>query len=290
MSATILDGKEFASQLKKQFTDLCVHLKNTAGETPRIVSILVGDDPSAKAYAASQQKTAQMIGIHYELQTLPSTTSAQHLLALIEQLNGYSHVHGIILNKPLPQGLSFKDCVNAFDPQKDIEGVGVANYGKLLLGEECLVPCTAAAALALLQSSQMNLQCKEAVVIGRSEIVGKPMALLLLAQGATVTVCHSHTDKGGKLQDHVHRADIVVAAIGKPHFVKAAWIKEGATVIDVGINSVDGKIVGDVDPAVIHKASFMTPVPGGVGPVTAMMLMRNTLKAFAIQKRITITI
>jgi methylenetetrahydrofolate dehydrogenase (NADP+)/methenyltetrahydrofolate cyclohydrolase len=193
-------------------------------------------------------------------------------------------VHGIIVNKPLPAHMNFKTIINTIAPYKDIEGMNLTNFGLLLMGEEGIFPCTPAAALELLKSSGVSLKGKHAVVIGRSEIVGKPVALLLLKEDMTVTICHSKTKD---LPFVVHEGDVVIAAVGKPGFVKGDWIKNGAIVIDVGINQVDGKLVGDVDfLSAREKASYITPVPGGVGPVTSVMLMNNALKAFKILNQI----
>jgi methylenetetrahydrofolate dehydrogenase (NADP+)/methenyltetrahydrofolate cyclohydrolase len=281
MSAQILDGKILAAQLKERLIEEIKRLRNSTHEIPRVFSIVVGNDPASLSYAASQQKTAQSVGIHYELQNFKADSAQEDVLNLIDELNSYDHVHGIIVNKPLPAHMSFKTIINAISPYKDIEGMNLMNFGMLLMGEDGIFPCTPAAALELLKSSGVNLKGKHAVVIGRSEIVGKPVALLLLREDMTVTICHSKTID---LPFVVHDADVVIAALGKPGFVKGEWIKTGAIVIDVGINQVDGKLVGDVDFASAQgKAAYITPVPGGVGPVTAVMLMNNALKAFRLQ-------
>ena len=281
MSAQILDGKILAAKLKGRLTDEIHSLKTSVKEVPRIFSIIVGNDPASLSYAASQRKTAESVGIHYELQNFKIDSSQEDVLKLIDELNSYDHVHGIIVNKPLPAHMSFKTIINAIAPYKDIEGMDLMNFGLLLMGEDGIFPCTPAAALELLKSSGVNLKGKHAVVIGRSEIVGKPLALMLLREDMTVTICHSKTID---LPFVVHDADIVIAALGRPGFVKGDWIKTGAIVIDVGINHVDGKLVGDVDFASAQeKASYITPVPGGVGPVTAVMLMNNVVKAFKLQ-------
>lgn len=281
MSSQILDGKLLATQLKVKLSEEINHLRHSAKDVPRVFSIIVGQDPASLSYATSQQKTAQGVGIHYELQTFKDDSTQDDVLKLIEELNSYDHVHGIIINKPLPSHMNFKTISNAIAPYKDIEGMNLTNFGLLLMGEEGIFPCTPAAALELLKSSGMDLKGKRAVVIGRSEIVGKPVALLLLREDMTVTVCHSKTID---LPFVVHEADVVIAALGRPNFVKGEWIKQGAIVIDIGINQVEGKLVGDVDFATAKlKASYITPVPGGVGPVTSVMLMTNAVKAFKIQ-------
>jgi len=284
MSAKILDGKLLASQLKERLITEIHALKNSVHEIPRVFSIVVGNDPASLSYVTSQQKTAESLGIHYELQNFQADCSQEEVLKLIDELNSYDHVHGIIVNKPLPAHMNFKTIINAISPYKDIEGMDLTNFGLLLMGEDGIFPCTPAAALELLKSSGVNLKGKHAVVIGRSEIVGKPIALLLLREDMTVTICHSKTID---LPFVVHEADVVIAALGKPGFVKGEWIKNGTIVIDIGINKVEGKLVGDVDYAsAFEKASYITPVPGGVGPVTAVMLMNNAVKAFKIQHQI----
>ncbi len=283
MSAHILDGRLLAAQLKERLIEEIKQLSNSFREIPRVFSIVVGNDPASLSYAGSQQKTAQSVGVHFELQNFKADSSQEDVLKLIDELNSYDHVHGIIVNKPLPAHMNFKTIINAIAPTKDIEGMNLTNFGLLLGGgDDGIIPCTPAAALELLKSSGVSLKGKHAVVIGRSEIVGKPVALLLLKEDMTVTICHSKTID---LPFIVHHADVVIAALGKPGFVKGEWIKKDAIVIDVGTNQVDGKFVGDVDFApVLEKASYITPVPGGVGPVTSVMLMNNAVKAFKLQK------
>jgi len=284
MSGQILDGKLLATQLKQKLAGEIQTLKSSVHEIPRVFSIVVGDDPASLSYATSQQKTAESLGIHYELQNFKADSTQEDVLNLIDELNSYDHVHGIIVNKPLPAHMNFSTIINAIAPYKDIEGMNLTNFGLLLMGEDGIFPCTPAAALELLKSSGVSLKGKHAIVIGRSEIVGKPIALLLLREDMTVTICHSKTID---LPFVVHDADVVIAALGRPGFVKGEWIKTGAIVIDIGINKVDGKLVGDVDfTSAQEKASYITPVPGGVGPVTAVMLMNNAVKAFKIQHQL----
>ncbi len=266
MSAQILDGKILAVQLKQSLKKQVSALKSKTGHSPRLVSIIVGNDPGTVSYVSSQQKTAESLGIHYTLEIFKSTVMKEQFLGAIQGFNKDKDVHGIIVNKPLPQHLDFDTVIRAIAPVKNVE-------------QMCL--CTPVGAMALLKSSGIDLTGKEAVVIGRSQIVGKPLAMMLLDEHCTVTVCHSKTMD---LPAHVRRADIVAAAIGKPKFVKGEWIKPGAIVIDVGVNQADGKIVGDVDfDAVKQKAGYITPVPGGVGPVTSVMLMKNVVEAFKQQ-------
>jgi methylenetetrahydrofolate dehydrogenase (NADP+)/methenyltetrahydrofolate cyclohydrolase len=274
----ILDGKVLASQLKESLSKEIFSLKEKHKQAPRVVSISFGQDATSQSYITSQQKTAETLGIHYTLEVWPDTLSLADAVSGIQKFNNHSDVHGIIINKPLPTSIDFYTLSNAILPGKDIEGMNVANLGMLLMNKTRLWPCTPAAALALLKSSGVDLKGKTAVILGRSEIVGKPMALLLLQEDMTVTVCHSKTQN---LAAVVSLADVVVAAVGRPSFVKGEWIKPGAIVIDVGINQQNGKIVGDVDfDSCKGKASFITPVPGGVGPVTSVMLMNNVLEAF----------
>ncbi len=280
MSAQILDGKILASQLKAQLQGALEDLRKI-NKSVSIVSITVGQDPSAFSYLKSQKRIADELGIQYRHEELSITTAYEETLevmAFIKDLNNDPLIDGVIINKPLPSDMDYSVLVNHLNPAKDIEGLGETNLGRLLLGKNnALLPCTAAAAVALLKSANVNLQGKQAVIIGRSEIVGKPAALLLLKENMTVTICHSKTEN---LPEHVKQADVVIAAIGHKRFVKGEWLKQGAIVIDVGINDEDGKIVGDVDfQSCQEKASFISPVPGGVGPVTAVMLMKNALEA-----------
>lgn len=283
MSAQILDGKLLAARLKERLAAEIKTLKDYSKDVPRIVSIIVGNDPASFSYATSQQKTAKELGIHYELQTFKAEAPQEDVMSLIGDLNGYDHVHGIIVNKPLPSSMDFKTLINAIDANKDIEGMNLTNLGHLFLGDSRIFPCTPRAVLELLKSSRVNLKGKRAVVIGRSEIVGKPVSLLLLKEDMTVTICHSKTHD---LPGMVACADVVVAALGKPLFVKGEWLKGGAIVIDVGINQVGDKIVGDVDfSSAKEKAAYISPVPGGVGPLTSVILMNNALEAFKIQHK-----
>ena len=280
MSAKLLDGKALAGILKENLKKEIDEIKVRTGLVPVVVSILTGDDPSAVSYADSQKKTAESLGIDYRLENLPTSVSQQELTELINDLSADTRVHAILINKPLPSHIEYGAIANCVTDIKDIEGLNTTNIGKMVLGKTKLFPCTAAAVMEHLRFAQVPLRGKEVVVIGRSEIVGKPLFLLLLAANATVTVCHSATDPD-KLVEHVRRADVVVVAIGKAGFLKGDWVKPGAVVIDVGINRVDGKIVGDVEFGSVSKvAGAITPVPGGVGPVTSVMLMNNALQAF----------
>ncbi len=285
MSAKILDGKLLAQKLSDALKVQVNALKESTGKTVRMVNVIVGDEHGACAYANSQKRLAERIGINYELVTLPTDISQKKLEDKLDQLSQDPFVHAIMLHKPLPAGIDFSSALRHIAVLKDVEGLNAFNFGQLLLGTTKILPCTPAAVMAHLASIEnFSLAGKQAVVVGRSEIVGKPVAMLLLAQSATVTVCHSATDRAGKLQDHIRGADILVAAIGKANFIRGQWIKKGAAVIDVGINALNGKTVGDVDfESAKESAGFITPVPGGVGPVTVVCLMRNALEAFKLQ-------
>ena len=284
MSAKLLDGKVLAARLKEDLKKEVAILKKQAGREPRFINVMVGDDPGAVSYANSQKKISEEIGIAYELTSLPLETTQQKLIEHIERLNRDSNINGIMIYKPVPKHIDYSAVVDRIAADKNLEATHVANIGRVVLGTTKILPCTPAAVMEHLRSTKTDLSGKEAVIVGRSDVVGKPLFFLLLKEAASVTVCHSGTDRAGKLADHVKRADIVVAAVGKAGFVKGEWIKKGAIVIDVGINRVDNKIVGDVEfEAAAKQASFITPVPGGVGPVTVMMLIKNGIEALKMQ-------
>lgn len=282
--AKILDGKLLAAKIKEDLIKEVNLLREKTQSVPYLINVMIGQDPSACAYANSQKRTAQAIGLSYELVTLPLETTQDELVQYIQNLNRDKKVNGIMLHKPVPKHIDYRFVANCVDPAKDLEGINVANIGKMILGETKIIPCTPAAVMEHLKSTGISLRGKEAVVVGHSEIVGKPLTLLLLGEYATVTVCHIGTSEAGKLIEHVQKADILVVAVGKAGLIKGEWIKEGAIVVDVGINQVDDKIVGDIEyDAAAQRASFITPVPGGVGPVTVVMLMRNGVEAFKTQ-------
>lgn len=284
MSAQLMDGKILAAQLREQLKKEVEDLKRTTGHGPTLVNIMVGEEPSSSAYANSQKRVAEQIGIDYELVTLPSNISQMGLIEYIKQLNGDPHVNGIMIHKPLPTHIDYRYVANFVDIKKDLEGINVANIGKLIVKETKIIPCTPAAVMEHLRAIKVPLRAKEAVIVGHSEIVGKPLSLLLLQEMATVTVCHIATSEAGHLVEHVGRADILVVAVGKAGLIKGEWIKPGAVVVDVGINQVGDKIVGDVDfESAQKRAGYITPVPGGVGPVTVVMLMRNGVEAYKLQ-------
>lgn len=287
MSATILNGRKLAAKIKDDLKAEVATLKDREGQVPHFVNLLTGSNPSALAYANSQKRVAEYIGIDYELRTLPEDISQDGLIAYIKDLNVDRRVHGIMIHKPVPEHIEYSLLANTIDPKKDLEGINVANIGKMILSQTNIFPCTPEAVMEHVRSTGVALRGKEVVIVGHSEIVGKPLALLMLNELATVTLCHVGTSEAGKLPEHVHRADIVVVAVGRPNVVKGEWIRPGAIVVDVGINEVDGKIVGDVEfEKASARAAFITPVPGGVGPVTVVMLMRNGVETFKKQIKI----
>ncbi|WP_324749573.1 bifunctional methylenetetrahydrofolate dehydrogenase/methenyltetrahydrofolate cyclohydrolase FolD [Sphingomonas sp. LY54] len=287
MTAAIIDGKAFAEGLRTRIADAVPAFVAQAGRKPGLAVVLVGEDPASQVYVRSKGKATLAAGMESFEHKLPDTTGQDELIALVERLNADEAVDGILVQLPLPRGVDDKAVIAAIDPAKDVDGFHVANAGRLAVGEEAMVPCTPLGSLMLLKDKLGDLSGLDAVVIGRSNIVGKPMAQLLLQENCTVTIAHSRTRD---LADVVRRADIVVAAVGRPEMIKGDWLKPGATVIDVGINRVpadEGKtrLVGDVDFASAQAvAGAITPVPGGVGPMTIAVLLRNTLVAAHARK------
>lgn len=282
MTAQTMDGKAFAAMLRAQIAAAVASVKAAHGLTPGLAVVLVGDDPASQVYVRNKGTACREAGITSFETILPNTTTQAELLAEVARLNADPAVHGILVQLPLPAGIDAQAVINAIDPNKDVDGFHVINAGRLAVGQDGLVPCTPLGCLLMLKETLGDLAGKHAVILGRSNIVGKPMAQLLLKESCTVTICHSRTEF---LSQEIRRGDILVAAIGKPEFVKGPWVKPGATIIDVGINRVtreDGttKLVGDVDfKAASEFATFITPVPGGVGPMTIACLLRNTLQA-----------
>ncbi len=283
MAAQLLEGKVIAGKIKE---DLKKEIENLSPK-PKLVSIQVGENPASAVYIKSQQKNAEKLGIEYVLETLEANITEQALLEMIQGLNEDESVSGIIVQLPLPQGIDHRLVMSSIAPEKDAEGMHPENLGHLLLGDAQLAPCTAQAAMELIESTGVKLYGKEATIVGHSEIVGKPLSLLLLNKFVTTNVCHIATGERGVLPEHVKSAEILVVAVGKAGLVKGDWIKEGAIVVDVGINRVGDKLVGDVEfePAK-ERAGFITPVPGGVGPLTVTMLMRNVVNAFKMQHKV----
>jgi methylenetetrahydrofolate dehydrogenase (NADP+)/methenyltetrahydrofolate cyclohydrolase len=282
MSARIIDGKAAAADVRARVAEIAAEFVRKAGRQPGLATVLVGEDPASAVYVRSKGKATGEVGMASFAHKLLDTTSEDDLLDLVDRLNRDDAVDGILVQLPLPPQIDSSRVIAAIDPAKDVDGFHPMNAGRLATGLDALVPCTPYGCLYLLKQELGSLAGKEAVVIGRSNIVGKPMALLLIGESATVTVAHSCTRD---LPDVVRRADIVVAAVGRPEIIKGDWIKPGAIVIDVGINRVpaeDGKsrLVGDVNFAsASERAAAITPVPGGVGPMTIAMLLRNTIVA-----------
>jgi methylenetetrahydrofolate dehydrogenase (NADP+)/methenyltetrahydrofolate cyclohydrolase len=277
MAAAIIDGKAFAADLRERVAGHVATFAKQTGRAPGLAVVLVGDDPASGVYVRSKGKATTAAGMVSVEKRLPHDAGQDELMALVAALNADPAIDGILVQLPLPPQMDEKAVIAAIDPDKDVDGFHVVNAGRLAVGEAGFVPCTPLGCLMLLKDRLGDLSGKDAVVIGRSNIVGKPMAQLLLAESCTVTIAHSRTRA---LPDVVRRADIVVAAVGRPEMVKADWLKPGATVIDVGINRVDGKLVGDVDfTGASAVAGAITPVPGGVGPMTIACLLRNTLVA-----------
>jgi methylenetetrahydrofolate dehydrogenase (NADP+)/methenyltetrahydrofolate cyclohydrolase len=276
----LLEGKPLAEKIKAQILQDIQALKLP----PVLASVQVGESAGAAAYVKSQQKLAQALGIEYQLHKLSSDTQESHLIDFIQKLNANKSVKGVIIQMPLPSQIDYKKISNFISPEKDIEGMHPANIGKIVFGQAKILPCTAAAVMELLKETRVDLYGKEVVVVGHSEIVGKPLALLLLDKFATTTICHIGTSSAGKLEEHVRQAEILIVAVGKAELIKGEWIKNGAIVIDVGINRVGEKIVGDIQfQEASQRAAFITPVPGGVGPLTVTMLMRNLVEAAKLQ-------
>jgi methylenetetrahydrofolate dehydrogenase (NADP+)/methenyltetrahydrofolate cyclohydrolase len=283
MSAKILNGKEISARIKDELKDKVTELKKD-GIFPGLAVVLVGNDPASRVYVNSKKKACEFIGIESFEFTLPEDATEQQLLELVYKLNSDKQVNGILVQLPLPKHINEENIINAINPSKDVDAFHPANVGRIMTGNPIFLPCTPAGVMELIHESGIDVKGKECVVVGRSNIVGKPQAMLLLAEHGTVTICHSRTVN---LEEVCKRADILVAAVGKPEFVKGNMIKPGAVVIDVGINRVDGKIVGDVEfSSASEVASAITPVPGGVGPMTIAMLMKNTVKAAELQKKI----
>ena len=273
MTAVRMDGKELALKVRARVADDV----RAFGQRVCLATILVGNDPASHVYVGSKHKASHEAGIDSRDHRFPSDTAESEILELIAELNADDAVDGILVQLPLPEHMNEPTVLRAVDPQKDVDGFHPVNAGLLYLGEPNLVPATPSGVMVMLAEYGVELKGKEAVVIGRSEIVGKPMAMLLLAEHATVTICHSRTVD---LASHTRRADILVAAVGRVGLVTADMVKPGAVVIDVAMNRTeDGKLVGDVDPGVFDVAGLMTPVPGGVGPMTIALLLRNTLTA-----------
>lgn len=271
----LLDGKKLSQKILEQLRKQVMQLKKGV---PGLAVVLVGDNPASQIYVSKKEKTAKDIGMYSEVHRLPAAASEKEVLDIIQYLNQSSKIHGILVQLPLPSHMQTQTILNAVSPSKDVDGFHPSNLGRLLMGDPLFVPCTPSGVMEILKEYKIDVSGKKAVVVGRSLIVGKPMAQLLLNQNATVTICHSKTQN---LEAECQTADILVAAIGKVHFIKNSFVKKGAVVVDVGINRLNGKLVGDVDfENVKEKTSYITPVPGGVGPMTIALLLKNTLHSF----------
>ncbi len=271
----ILDGKALAQHLGRNLAEETNSLKSH-GINPKFCVINIGEDPASKVYVRSKRKKAEKIGIKQVVYQLPEDESEEDVLRLIDRLNADAEVAGLMVQLPVPDQIDVDKVIERIDPEKDVDGLTPANIGRLWMGKHFVEPATAAGIIALLDHYQIDLNGKNAVIVGRSNIVGKPLAALMLERNASVSILHSHTRNLGEL---TRRADILVSAVGKPHMIKAEMVKEGAVVIDVGINRVDGQLMGDVDfDQVKDKASWITPVPGGVGPLTVEFLMEEVIK------------
>ncbi len=277
MSAQRIEGKKVSDQIREELIAETNKLKEQ-GVTPGLAVVLVGEDPASKVYVGAKEKACVQLGIHSEVIKLPAETSEEELLAVVERLNQDAAINGILVQLPLPRHINEKAVIDAILPAKDVDGFHPQSVGNLVIGDDSLLPCTPAGVIELIKRSGVDIAGKHAVVIGRSNIVGKPMALLLLREHATVTICHSRT---ANMEEIAKQADILVVAIGKPKAIGKSFVKPGAIVIDVGVNRLeDGKLAGDVDfDDCLDTAGFITPVPGGVGPMTITMLMTNTIHA-----------
>jgi methylenetetrahydrofolate dehydrogenase (NADP+)/methenyltetrahydrofolate cyclohydrolase len=282
MTAKILDGKEIAGRVRAEVKTDAEAFAKAHGRSPRLEVVLVGEDPASQVYVRNKEKAAHEAGLRGSVIRLPATTSQAELLDRVKALSADVDVDGILVQLPLPAGFDAAAIVDAIDPQKDVDGLHPVNAGLLSTGGKGLRPCTPSGCMRMLREAGVDLRGKRAVVLGRSNLVGKPVALMLLEEHATVTIAHSRTVD---LPAECARADVLIAAVGKSKLVKAEWVKEGAVVIDVGINrGADGKLSGDVDfDAVKEKASWLTPVPGGVGAMTIAMLLRNTVDAAVLR-------
>ena len=281
----IIDGKKVSAEVKEEVRQQTLKLKETHGITPGLAVVIVGDDPASRVYVNNKKKACELVGFKSEEYALPAETTQQELLNLVETLNNKDDINGILVQLPLPKHLDDKAVIASINPKKDVDAFHAVNVGKIMLGEYDFLPCTPAGVMEMLHSYNIEVSGKNCVVIGRSNIVGKPMAMLLLHENGTVTICHSRTKN---LAEVTKQADILVAAVGRPKFVTADMVKDGAVVIDVGMDrDENGKLCGDVDfENVKDKCSYITPVPGGVGPMTIATLMKNTLKAAKIQNNI----
>lgn len=277
MSGVVINAKKIAADIREELKGRVEKHKELKGRVPGIAAILVGNDPASISYVKGQKKTAEEIGAEYHMFELPAESTEEEVISLINDLNAREDINGMIVQVPLPKHISPDNVARAINPNKDIDCFNLDNTGKLFRGEKCLLPCTPKGIVRLIKECGVDLVGKKVCVVGRSNILGKPVALLLLQEGATVNICHSKTKD---LKAETLNADIIVAAVGRANLITADMVSEGTIVIDAGVNMVDGKLKGDVDfDAVLEKASHITPVPGGVGAMTTTMLVENVLEA-----------
>ncbi|MRH43169.1 bifunctional methylenetetrahydrofolate dehydrogenase/methenyltetrahydrofolate cyclohydrolase FolD [Aquibacillus halophilus] len=277
MTAEVIYGSELAEKLRKEMQGEVSSLREK-GVIPKLTVVIIGEDPASKSYVRGKQKASKEVGVDSNLIELPTTTTQQELLDLIEELNDDSTIHGILVQLPLPDHINEQQIIEAISPLKDVDGFHPINIGRMVAGKDTFYPCTPFGIITMLKSKNIQMEGKKAVVIGRSNIVGKPVGLLLLNENATVTYCHSKTRN---MKEYTKEADILIVAVGKEHFLSGDDIKAGAVVIDVGVNRMaNGKLTGDVEfESAKDKASYITPVPKGVGPMTITMLLHNTIKS-----------
>lgn len=277
----IINGKELAKKVRKELKEEVKELK-AEGINPKLAVVMVGNDPGSTVYVRNKSKACEKVGIEFEEFLFDSDTSEEKLLEVIQKLNSDNSIHGILLQSPVPKHININKAFRTILPEKDVDGFNPINVGNLSIGEDAFISCTPYGIIKMLEEYSIETVGKNAVILGRSNIVGKPMIQCMLNKNSTVTVCHSKTKN---IEEIIRNADIVIAAIGKPQFVKADMVKDGAVIIDVGINRLeDGTILGDVDyEKVAKKASYITPVPGGVGPMTIAMLLNNVVKAAKLQ-------
>ena len=278
--AEIIDGKKIAGEMEKKLKEISSKLK----EKPGLAAVLVGDNPASKVYVNMKEKKCKEVGFYFKKVLLPENTSEEELLKTIDELNRDDKIHGVLVQLPLPEHINEQFVTSKILSYKDVDGFGPVNVGNLLIGNDLIVPATPKGIMKLIESTNLPLEGKHAVIIGRSNIVGKPISILLQQKDCTVTMCHSKTES---LTKYTRQADILIVAVGKPKMITKDMVKSGSVVIDVGINRVDGKLIGDVDFDEVKKVvNYITPVPGGVGPMTIVCLLENTLECMKLRKKV----
>ncbi|MBN1871139.1 MAG: bifunctional 5,10-methylenetetrahydrofolate dehydrogenase/5,10-methenyltetrahydrofolate cyclohydrolase [Candidatus Omnitrophica bacterium] len=284
--AVKIDGRKIAESLKRDLKNAVASINKRDGCTLKLAALLIGSNASSELYMKSQKNLAAALGIEYNPVYMAANTGKKRIEKFINKLNNDATVTGVIVQRPVPANLDFLKLCQMVSPSKDVEGLNPANIGRLIYGESSIVPCAAGACMKILDSLDMPLEGKEIVVVGHSETVGKPLSLMLLSKMATTTVCHIGTYKRGLLKHHVGGAEVLIVSVGKPNLINGSWVRKGAVVIDVGINKLKNRVVGDVDfDSASKKASYITPVPGGVGPVTSVILMKNLVALYKNRSR-----